>query len=91
VAIEHQAANDPFNLFFRDAETIANTFDFVEQASPRSLVQGARRVVVFKVHPDVVLGIVKDDARGPLEMHRLKTQLQAELPALFASVIDLMR
>jgi hypothetical protein len=82
--VEHPVVNDPYNLFFRDADTIANTFDFVEQASPRSLVQGTRQVAVFKVGPGVLLGTIKDDERGPLDMHRLMTQLQGELSLLFA-------
>ncbi len=79
--------NDPYNLFFRDAETIANTFDYLEsQPSPQSLAQGSRQVVVFKLRPDVVLGVVKDDHRGALEMYRLTNQLGTELPTLFAGV-----
>jgi hypothetical protein len=79
--------NDPYNLLFRDAEAIANTFGFLEdQAPPRSLVQGTRHAIVFKPHQDVLLGAVKDDPRGVVEMYQLSEQINAELPSLFAGV-----
>jgi hypothetical protein len=79
--------NDPYNLFFRDAEAIANTFSFLEdQAPPRSLVQGTRHVMVFKPHDDVLLGAVKDDSRGTVEMYQLSEQINAELASLFSGV-----
>jgi hypothetical protein len=79
--------NDPYNLFFRDAETIANTFQVLdEQPRPYWLSQGQREVVVFKLRPDVALGVVKDDPRGPLEVFTLIRQLDQELPSLFAGV-----
>jgi hypothetical protein len=77
--------NDPYNLFFRDAETINNTFEHLaQQTLPQILAQGQREVWLFKPREDVVLGTVKEDPRGAVEMYLLSKKLAAELPALFA-------
>lgn len=79
--------DDPYNVLFRDAETIANTFDFLAQEPPpRAWAQGTREVLLFKPREDLVLGAVKDDPRGAVEMFELSVRINRELPALFEGI-----
>jgi hypothetical protein len=79
--------NDPYNVFFRDAETIANTFAFLElRKPPQSMRQGTRSVLLLKPSDDVVLGLVQDDERGVLEMYELRKEIAADVKERFSGV-----
>ena len=81
------AWDDPWNLHFRDAAAIAVTFDYLDhEKAPRARAQGTREVLLFQPFPNVVLGSVKDDPRGAVEMFKLAMALAPELPALLAGL-----
>jgi hypothetical protein len=78
--------DDPYNVLFRDPETIENTFRFIDGRPPQGVSQGDRQVMLFLLRDDVVLGTVKEDPRGSLEMFTLRKQLAEELRSVFAGV-----
>lgn len=79
--------DDPYNIFFRDKETIANAFEYLAtQGPPQVHAQGDRSVALFKPREDLLLGAVKEDSRDAIEMFHLTQKLNQELPAWFEGI-----
>jgi hypothetical protein len=56
--------DDPFNMLFRDEETVANTHRYMDgQDAPRSFRQGTRSCSLLRPVDSIIIGCVSDDSR----------------------------
>ena len=72
--------NDVYYNFFRDEETIRNTFVFLQnKIMPHSYAQGKRHITLFKPKDHLLVGCLAEDSRSALQMFEESLIIEQEI------------